>query len=55
MKEKKKQKTKLKSRIITECTKCGKTAFMFGLCLEHSAEYERDMDELPTHNDWRLT
>jgi len=57
MKQNKKHKpnSKLKSRIITECTKCGKPAFMFGLCLDHSAELEREIDDLPTHNDWRLT
>jgi len=55
MKTKRVKKTKLQSRIITECTKCGKPAFMFGFCLEHSAEYEKEMDDLPTHNDWRLT
>lgn len=42
------------SSIITECTKCGKPTFMFGLCYDHSAEFEREGDGLPTHNDWRL-
>ncbi len=56
--EKKKPKAKTKpgqSRIITECTKCGKPAFMFGLCLQHSAEFEKDNDDMPTHNDWKFT
>lgn len=54
MKQKKK-KQKLKSQIITECTKCGKPAFSYGLCVQHSAEFEREMDDLPNHNDWRKT
>lgn len=57
LEEMKKKKYKTKSGLITHCAKCGKPVFTFGLCYDHSAEFEKELQNNvpPTHNDWRLT
>lgn len=61
MTEKHKSKTELNNKILDKnkrviyCVEkgCKEKAFEFCRCLEHSKNYM--IDDLPTHNDWRLT